>query len=112
MATEKTLQRSTGVEWIAHGDGRFKPLYKWKSISFTGNPRSHKAFHPGEREAALRYMSNRIGEYLFGTPPMIVLDSIERGVTTMPNPAWDELPVILKDDAGREYMSDGSDVPS
>jgi len=81
-------------------------MYRWKSITFAGTPRYVEGFYPGEREAILSYFSLRISEYMFGVPCRLVKEHVDAPLEVHPNPAWDNLPVIISDpETGAEVLS-------
>tara|TARA_R110000764_G_scaffold127735_2_gene215557 strand:- start:7481 stop:7783 length:303 start_codon:yes stop_codon:yes gene_type:complete len=98
------------VTWSDNGDGRFYPTFKWKSIVFRGQAREYRAFNMGEREAVLRFFSNRIGDYLFGTPPILIGENKDGPLTIKANPAWDDLPSLTLDENDLPVMTDGSEL--
>jgi hypothetical protein len=112
MAKHQQLANATGVTWRPHGDGRFIPVFKWKSIMFKGAPRLYKAFKKGERESVLNFMASRISVYMFGEAPQLWEEDAEGKVAITDNPAWDALPYLTSDpETDMPCMSDGSELP-
>ena len=112
MAKHLRLTNATGVTWRPHGDGRFVPLFHWKSIKFKGEPRLYKAFHKGERLAVLTFMASRIADYMFGEAPQLWEEQEGGAVRVVDNPAWGELPYLITRTDGLPAMSDGSELPT
>jgi hypothetical protein len=113
MAKHQQLVNATGVTWRPHGDGRFIPMFKWKSIMFKGEPRPYKAFHKGERAAVLNFMASRISVYMFGAAPQLFDEDGDGKVHPTDNPEWDALPYLITDpETDLPAMSDGSELPT
>lgn len=105
------LKHHTGTTWLAHGDGRWFPRHKWKSITIDGEPRHFKAYFAGEREATLKYFAYRVAEHIFGMSPVSAFELKDGEFTVKTNPEWDALPVVITNpETGREEMSDGSEL--